>query len=325
MTEGLQAGRLEFTTDTPAAVAGAEFVYLCVPTPQGLDGSADLTYLEAAAAEIAPHLPADAVVVNKSTVPVGSTRRVEQALGRTDVFVVSNPEFLREGSAVHDFLNPDRVVIGSDDQGAAIRVASLYLGVPAPAHGHRSGVGRDHQVRLQRLPGHEALVRQRRGRGVRGGRRRRQRRRAGDGLRQAHRQRVPPARSGLRGVVLPEGHPGPALRIAEDAGYDFEPARRRPRGQRRAVRPGHRQDRRGWPAVARRGRHRRVGAHLQGQHRRSARVAGRRDHPAADRRRGRASGPTTRPSTGSAARAAGHRRCATTPTPPATGRRCWPC
>ena len=71
-------------------------------------------------------------MVNKSTVPVGSTRRVEQALGRSDVSVVSNPEFLREGSAVNDFLHPDRVVIGSDDQAAAIRVASLYVGVPAP-------------------------------------------------------------------------------------------------------------------------------------------------------------------------------------------------
>ncbi len=77
-------------------------------------------------------LPAEAVVVNKSTVPVGSTRVVERALGRADVVVVSNPEFLREGSAVHDFLNPDRIVIGADDQAAAIRVASLYLGVTAP-------------------------------------------------------------------------------------------------------------------------------------------------------------------------------------------------
>ncbi len=132
VSEGLRAGRLAFTTDTPTAVSDAQFAYLCVPTPQGVDGSADLSYLEAAATQIAPHLPPDAVVVNKSTVPVGSTRRVEQALARTDLFVVSNPEFLREGSAVHDFLNPDRVVIGSDDQGAAIRVASLYLGVPAP-------------------------------------------------------------------------------------------------------------------------------------------------------------------------------------------------
>lgn len=130
--EGVQAGRLRFTTDVEEAVSGAEFAYLCVPTPQGADGSADLSYLVAAAEQIAPHLPAEAIVVNKSTVPVGSTRTVEQALGRSDLFVVSNPEFLREGSAVHDFLNPDRVVIGSDDQGAAIRVAALYLGVPAP-------------------------------------------------------------------------------------------------------------------------------------------------------------------------------------------------
>jgi UDPglucose 6-dehydrogenase len=130
--EGVQAGRLTFTTDVAEAAASAQFAYLCVPTPQASDGSADLSYLVEAARQIAPHLPTEAVVVNKSTVPVGSTRTVEQALGRSDLFVVSNPEFLREGSAVHDFLNPDRVVIGSDDQGAAIRVASLYLGVPAP-------------------------------------------------------------------------------------------------------------------------------------------------------------------------------------------------
>jgi UDPglucose 6-dehydrogenase len=74
----------------------------------------------------------DAVVINKSTVPVGSTRVVGQVLGRGDVAVVSNPEFLREGSAVHDFLHPDRVVIGCDDQAAAIRVASLYIGLAAP-------------------------------------------------------------------------------------------------------------------------------------------------------------------------------------------------
>jgi len=70
--------------------------------------------------------------VNKSTVPVGSTKVVERVLRRHDVAVVSNPEFLREGTAVHDFLHPDRIVVGSDDQSAAIRVTSLYLGVPAP-------------------------------------------------------------------------------------------------------------------------------------------------------------------------------------------------
>jgi UDPglucose 6-dehydrogenase len=132
LAEGLRSGRLRFVVGAEQAVGGAEFVYLCVPTPQGPDGSADLSFVEAAASSIGPLLAADAIVVNKSTVPVGSTRFVEQALGRGDVHVVSNPEFLREGSAVGDFLKPDRVVIGADDQAAAIRVAALYLGVPAP-------------------------------------------------------------------------------------------------------------------------------------------------------------------------------------------------
>ncbi|MDZ7678671.1 MAG: UDP-glucose/GDP-mannose dehydrogenase family protein [Acidimicrobiales bacterium] len=130
--ENVKAGRLSFVVGAAKAAAECEFSYLCVPTPQGLDGSADLSFIEAAAAEIGPVLQPESIVVNKSTVPVGSTRVVERALGRSDVFVVSNPEFLREGSAVNDFMKPDRVVIGSDHQAAAIRVASLYMGIPAP-------------------------------------------------------------------------------------------------------------------------------------------------------------------------------------------------
>jgi len=130
--ENMKAGRLEFVLGAENAVRGREFVYLCVPTPEGADGRADLSYVEGAAREIAPFLDRGAVVVNKSTVPVGSTLLVEQAMGRPDVSVVSNPEFLREGSAVSDFLKPDRVVIGSDDRAAASRVAALYLGVRAP-------------------------------------------------------------------------------------------------------------------------------------------------------------------------------------------------
>jgi UDPglucose 6-dehydrogenase len=130
--DGMEGGRLRFVVGAEQAARHAEFAYLCVPTPQGDDGSADLTYIETAARQIGPVLPAEAVVVNKSAVPVGSTRAVERVLGRDDVVVVSNPEFLREGSAVHDFLNPDRIVIGSDDQSAAIRVASIYIGVTAP-------------------------------------------------------------------------------------------------------------------------------------------------------------------------------------------------
>src|SRR5262245_469231 len=130
--EGLRSGRLRFVLGAAAAVKDCDIAFLCVPTPQGEDGSADLSYIEAAAREISEHLPFESVVVNKSTVPVGSTRVVERVLDRPDVKVVSNPEFLREGSAVQDFLKPDRIVVGSTDQAAAIKVSSLYLGVAAP-------------------------------------------------------------------------------------------------------------------------------------------------------------------------------------------------
>jgi len=130
--EGIDDGRLRFVLGASEAVADREVAFLCVPTPQNDDGTADLSYIEAASAEIAPVLPSESIVVNKSTVPVGSTRVVERVLGRPDVTVVSNPEFLREGSAVQDFLHPDRIVIGCEDQSAAIKVLSLYLGVTAP-------------------------------------------------------------------------------------------------------------------------------------------------------------------------------------------------
>jgi hypothetical protein len=104
--EGFAAGRLFFGTSNRWAVEEAGFTFLCVPTPQGTDGRADMSYIEEAAGEIGPHLRSESVVVNKSTVPVGSTKVVERSLRRPDVSVVSNPEFLREGSAVHDFLHP---------------------------------------------------------------------------------------------------------------------------------------------------------------------------------------------------------------------------
>ncbi|MYH89133.1 MAG: UDP-glucose/GDP-mannose dehydrogenase family protein, partial [Acidimicrobiaceae bacterium] len=107
-------------------------VYLCVPTPQSGDGSVDLKHLKAAAAEISAHIRHGAIVVNKSTVPVGSTLLVEEAMNRPDIAVVSNPEFLREGTAVTDFLSPDRVVIGADDPAVADRVADLHRSIGAP-------------------------------------------------------------------------------------------------------------------------------------------------------------------------------------------------
>lgn len=132
--EARSAGLLEFVLGAEAAAADADIVFLCVPTPQGDDGSVDLSYIQAAATQIAPILKPGAIVVNKSTVPVGSTIAVERVLQRSDVHVVSNPEFLREGTAVHDFLQPDRVVIGSADRAAAERVADLYASIETPIH-----------------------------------------------------------------------------------------------------------------------------------------------------------------------------------------------
>jgi UDPglucose 6-dehydrogenase len=130
--EGQAAGRLRFVVGASAAAEGAEFVFLCVPTPQGDDGSADLSYVEAVAEEIGPLLLPGTIIVNKSTVPVGSTLVVERVLGRHDITVVSNPEFLREGTAVADSLHPERIVVGADDQSAAAKVGDLFAGTHAP-------------------------------------------------------------------------------------------------------------------------------------------------------------------------------------------------
>ncbi|MDQ0382269.1 UDP-glucose dehydrogenase family protein [Amycolatopsis thermophila] len=123
--EGLAAGRLHFTTDV-SAVNGREFVFTCVPTPTGPDGTADLGAVEAMLDAITP--APDTVLVVKSTVPVGTCARIERAAG---VAVVSNPEFLREGHAVHDFAHPGRVVLGGSP-GAVERVAALYGELDAP-------------------------------------------------------------------------------------------------------------------------------------------------------------------------------------------------
>jgi nucleotide sugar dehydrogenase len=128
----LSTGRLRFTDNPSDALADADLVFLCVGTPPGPDGSPDLTQLESAIQSLAPYLRAEAVVINKSTVPVGSgnwTRAtLEDALeGNRDLafHVVSNPEFLREGSAIDDFLYPDRIVLGGAPSDVA-RVAQLY-------------------------------------------------------------------------------------------------------------------------------------------------------------------------------------------------------
>jgi UDPglucose 6-dehydrogenase len=136
VAEGTAAGRLSFVRGASAAVTshvdGTEIVFLCVPTPMGVGGVADLSAVETVIDEVRDHLPKGCVVVNKSTVPVGTAARTAEMLNRPDVAVVSNPEFLREGSAVEDFLHPDRIVVGCDEQDAAERVAALYARLGAP-------------------------------------------------------------------------------------------------------------------------------------------------------------------------------------------------
>ncbi len=125
------AGRLSFTTELPAAVAGADAVFIAVGTPSRRgDGHADLSYVYAAAEEIGQALTGYTVVVTKSTVPVGTGRQVAEILRRTRpqgrFDVASNPEFLREGSAIEDFMRPDRVVIGADSEPARAVLHALY-------------------------------------------------------------------------------------------------------------------------------------------------------------------------------------------------------
>ena len=129
---GLASERLKFTVDTKSGVANAEFVFLCLPTPDRPDGTVEMSFVEDVASRIGPWLRQGAVVVNKSTVPVGTTVRVAQLLGRSDVSVVSNPEFLREGNAVSDFLRPSRIVVGGDNRTVVAAAAALYEGTDAP-------------------------------------------------------------------------------------------------------------------------------------------------------------------------------------------------
>jgi UDPglucose 6-dehydrogenase len=135
----IHAGRLRFSTDYTEAVSGADYIFIAVGTPTLANSdAADMQYVESAARSIAQHLTGPAIIVNKSTMPVGSGDLVTNIVREhvadpaCSVAVVSNPEFLREGSAVEDFMKPDRVVLGSSDRAAAQRVAELYLPLRAP-------------------------------------------------------------------------------------------------------------------------------------------------------------------------------------------------
>ncbi len=136
--QNVRHGRLSFTTDYPEALKNAEFAFIAVGTPSGVDGEADLQYVRQAAESIADLVEWPIIVVNKSTVPVGTGDWVAEVITRRrngrplDFNVVSNPEFLREGSAILDFMSPDRVVLGSLHREAAEKVARLYLSLRCP-------------------------------------------------------------------------------------------------------------------------------------------------------------------------------------------------
>lgn len=125
----VKANRLSFTTSLEEGITDAEIIFLALPTPPGEDGSADLSYILGVADQLGKIMKEYKVIVDKSTVPVGTAEKVHQAIAKyatTDFAVVSNPEFLREGFAVSDFLKPDRVVIGTSDERAKKVMETLY-------------------------------------------------------------------------------------------------------------------------------------------------------------------------------------------------------
>ncbi len=130
-------GRLTFSTDLRPAVEKSEIIFICVGTPPKDDGETDLSYIESAAAEVARHMNGYKIIVNKSTVPVGTGDLVSRIIQRScagghSFDVVSNPEFLREGQAVQDALNPDRIVIGAPRKEVAFKLLELYSSLQAP-------------------------------------------------------------------------------------------------------------------------------------------------------------------------------------------------
>ena len=137
VSRNVSAGRLTFTTSYEEAIRDAEFVFIAVGTPGGMEGEADMKYVEQAAEAIAQAMIAPLIIVNKSTVPVGTGDWVADIIQSNQKVsipfsVVSNPEFLREGAAISDFMNPARTVLGSTDHRAAEKVAQLHLPLRSP-------------------------------------------------------------------------------------------------------------------------------------------------------------------------------------------------
>lgn len=129
---GLEENRLVFTSDLKSAVSQVQFVFVCVPTPSQDDGSADLSVVRSVSEEMSDSLISGSIVILKSTVPIGTSIQVDEWIGRNDVEVASNPEFLQAGRAVAAFENPDRIIIGANTLATREKVAELYVKVSAP-------------------------------------------------------------------------------------------------------------------------------------------------------------------------------------------------
>jgi UDPglucose 6-dehydrogenase len=258
-------GRLSFTTDTRAAVQRSLVVFIAVPTPPQPDGSTDLSYVDQVARTIGEHLNGYKVVVTKSTVPVKTAERVKRLISETVAgtererfrfSVASNPEFLREGSAVEDFMRPDRVVIGADDDEAIAILKDLYnplylietpfvitnvatselIKYASNAFLATKITFINEVANLCECVGadvHSAVRVRRGGRAQRGAR---------DGARRPDRQEVPASRTRLRRILLPEGHriDGP---VQPGVRRRAEHRRGRLRGEPEAARANGREDR----------------------------------------------------------------------------------
>lgn len=129
---GLEENRLVFTSDLKSAVSQVQFVFVCVPTSSQDDGSADLSVVRSVSEEMSDSLISGSIVILKSTVPIGTSIQVDEWIGRNDVEVASNPEFLQAGRAVAAFENPDRIIIGANTLATREKVAELYVKVSAP-------------------------------------------------------------------------------------------------------------------------------------------------------------------------------------------------
>jgi UDPglucose 6-dehydrogenase len=132
LVNSLQAGRLQLTSSIEESALDSKVFFICVPTPQDDNGAADLKYVIAASRQIADCALPGSVIVVKSTVPVGTGEMLRNSINRTDIFFASNPEFLREGSALMDFMEPDRIVVGAENSEVAETILSLYDNIDAP-------------------------------------------------------------------------------------------------------------------------------------------------------------------------------------------------